>query len=148
MISAIFELAQQVLKIDPGNTESLGYLKAAQRRLKASSAPAAFESLGAFETTDLASSRKADREDEEPAGESLAGGVFVGRGKEMGQLKAAIEEALSGGGQLVEPDWVKKRSGDELITCLDCDPSCHWSDDSSQYPCYDHEFYEKYRTTR
>jgi len=61
----------------------------------------------------------------------------------------AVDLVAIGRGQLVEPDWVKKaRSGDELIHCLDCDPSCHWFDDSSQCPWYDHEYYEKYRTTR
>ncbi len=33
--------------------------------------------------------------------DSLAGGVFVGRQREMGELKAALEDALSGRGRLV-----------------------------------------------
>lgn len=61
----------------------------------------------------------------------------------------AVDLVAIGRGQLVEPDWAKKaRSGEELITCLDCKPSCPWSDDSSQCPRYDHELYEKHRTAR
>ena len=52
--------------------------------------------------------------------DSLAGGVFVGRQKEMGELKAALEEALSGHGRLVmlvgEPGIGKTRTALELAT--------------------------------
>ena len=39
--------------------------------------------------------------DEAHALDSLAGGVFVGRQREMGELKACLEDALSGRGRLV-----------------------------------------------
>jgi tetratricopeptide (TPR) repeat protein len=52
--------------------------------------------------------------------DSLAGGVFVGRQREMGELKAALEEALSGRGKLValagEPGIGKTRTALELAT--------------------------------
>ena len=52
--------------------------------------------------------------------ESLAGGVFVGRRREMDQLKAALEDALGGRGRLVtlvgEPGIGKTRTAEELAT--------------------------------
>ena len=52
--------------------------------------------------------------------ESLAGGVFVGRQMEMGQLKAALEDVLGGSGRLVmlvgEPGIGKTRISEELAT--------------------------------
>jgi tetratricopeptide (TPR) repeat protein len=52
--------------------------------------------------------------------ESLAGGVFVGRQKETGELRAALEEALSGHGKLLmlvgEPGIGKTRTALELTT--------------------------------
>ena len=59
-----------------------------------------------------------------PGGEhsldSLAGGVFVGRQREMGDLKACLEDALSGRGRLVmlvgEPGIGKTRTAQELAT--------------------------------
>ena len=52
--------------------------------------------------------------------EGLAGGVFVGRQREMGELKAALEEALSGQGRLAmlvgEPGIGKTRTAQELAT--------------------------------
>jgi len=52
--------------------------------------------------------------------DSLAGGVFVGRQKEMGDLKACLEDALSGRGRLVmlvgEPGIGKTRTAQELTT--------------------------------
>ena len=48
------------------------------------------------------------------------GGVFVGRLQEMGELKAALEDALSGRGRLVmlvgEPGIGKTRTAQELAT--------------------------------
>ena len=59
-------------------------------------------------------------EDETRSLDSLAGGVFVGRQREMGELKAALEEALSGHGRLVmlvgEPGIGKTRTALELAT--------------------------------
>jgi len=58
--------------------------------------------------------------DESHALDSLAGGVFVGRQREMGDLKAALEDALSGRGRLVtlvgEPGIGKTRTAQELAT--------------------------------
>ncbi|MEE8466379.1 MAG: AAA family ATPase, partial [Dehalococcoidia bacterium] len=52
--------------------------------------------------------------------DSLAGGVFVGRQREMGELKAALEDALSGRGRLLtlvgEPGIGKTRTALELAT--------------------------------
>ena len=52
--------------------------------------------------------------------DSLAGGVFVGRQREMRKLKATLEEALSGKGRLVtlvgEPGIGKARTAQELAT--------------------------------
>ena len=52
--------------------------------------------------------------------DSLAGGVFVGRQREMGELKACLEDALSGRGRLAtlvgEPGIGKTRTAQELAT--------------------------------
>ena len=52
--------------------------------------------------------------------DSLASGVFVGRQKEMGDLKGCLEDALSGRGRLVmlvgEPGIGKSRTAQELTT--------------------------------
>ncbi len=52
--------------------------------------------------------------------DSMASGVFVGRQKEMNQLKGALEEALSGHGRMVtlvgEPGIGKTRTAQELQT--------------------------------
>ena len=52
--------------------------------------------------------------------DSLAGGVFVGRQREMGELKACLEDVLSGRGRLVtlvgEPGIGKTRTAQELAT--------------------------------
>jgi hypothetical protein len=59
-------------------------------------------------------------DDDTHALDSLAGGVFVGRQKEMGDLKASLEDALSGRGRLVtlvgEPGIGKSRTAQELTT--------------------------------
>ena len=58
--------------------------------------------------------------DEAHALDSLAGGVFVGLQREMGELKAALEDGLSGRGRLVtlvgEPGIGKTRTAQELAT--------------------------------
>ena len=60
-----------------------------------------------------------DSDDANPL-DSLAGDVFVGRQREMGDLKAALEEALSGRGRMVtlvgEPGIGKTRTALELAT--------------------------------
>ena len=57
---------------------------------------------------------------EEHSLDNLAGGVFVGRQREMSELKACLEDALSGRGRLVtlvgEPGIGKTRIAQELAT--------------------------------
>ncbi|MFQ6030122.1 MAG: serine/threonine-protein kinase PknK, partial [Dehalococcoidia bacterium] len=78
--------------------------------------------LAALEAIDLAApvANPAPTVDEAHALDSLAGGVFVGRQREMGELKAALEDALSGRGRLVtlvgEPGIGKTRTAQELAT--------------------------------
>src|SRR5919206_4573739 len=52
--------------------------------------------------------------------EALAGGVFVGREREMEQLLAGLEDALAGRGRLLmlvgEPGIGKTRTAQELLT--------------------------------
>lgn len=60
----------------------------------------ASETLAALESMDLKSTRSTAVEEPQVL-DSLAGGVFVGRQREMGELKAALEEALSAHGRLV-----------------------------------------------
>ena len=76
--------------------------------------------LTALEGMDLTADAGADEHDEAHALDSLAGGVFVGRQREMGELKAALEDALSGRGRLVtlvgEPGIGKTRTAQELAT--------------------------------
>ena len=78
--------------------------------------------LTALEGIDLTVSGEetAPERDEAHALDSLAGGVFVGRQREMGELKAALEDALSGRGRLVtlvgEPGIGKTRTAQELAT--------------------------------
>ncbi|MCH7713785.1 MAG: AAA family ATPase, partial [Chloroflexi bacterium] len=80
--------------------------------------------LAALEAVDLAVDAGADSKPA-PAGEehsldSLASGVFVGRQQEMGDLKAGLEDALSGRGRLLmlvgEPGIGKSRTAQELAT--------------------------------
>ena len=76
----------------------------------------ATDAITALEGVDLAVAAEAGapERDEAYALDSLAGGVFVGRQREMGELKAALEDALSGRGRLVtvvgEPGIGKTRT--------------------------------------
>ncbi|MFQ6026542.1 MAG: serine/threonine-protein kinase PknK [Dehalococcoidia bacterium] len=77
--------------------------------------------LAALEAVDLTvSAEDISAPDEAHALDSLAGGVFVGRQREMGELKAALEDALSGRGRLItlvgEPGIGKTRTALELAT--------------------------------
>jgi tetratricopeptide (TPR) repeat protein len=78
--------------------------------------------LEAMDTTDVGASRLVGTapSDQAHALDSLAGGVFVGRQREMGELKAALEDALSGRGRLLtlvgEPGIGKTRTAQELAT--------------------------------
>jgi DNA-binding CsgD family transcriptional regulator len=59
-------------------------------------------------------------QDTAPVLDSLAGGLFVGRHRELGELKASLEDALSGMGRLImlvgEPGIGKTRTAQELAT--------------------------------
>ena len=81
--------------------------------------------LSALVAVELISANVGPGVDSAPEGDnvaldSLAGGVFVGRQQEMGDLKAALEDALSGRGRLVtlvgEPGIGKTRTAQELAT--------------------------------
>ena len=78
--------------------------------------------LSALDGIDLATSieQPIAEVDEAHALDSLAGGVFVGRQREMGELKGCLEDALSGRGRLVtlvgEPGIGKTRTAQELAT--------------------------------
>ena len=78
--------------------------------------------LTALEGVDLAAPLQTLDSDETEVNvlDSLAGGVFVGRHAEMGELKAALEDALSGRGRMVtvvgEPGIGKTRISEELAT--------------------------------
>ncbi|MEE9234922.1 MAG: AAA family ATPase, partial [Candidatus Acidoferrales bacterium] len=78
--------------------------------------------LSALDAIDLTTSVEQPTTDvgESHALDSLAGGVFVGRQREMGELKACLEDALSGRGRLVtlvgEPGIGKSRTAQELAT--------------------------------
>ena len=78
--------------------------------------------LSALDAVDMATSieQPTVSVDEAHSLDSLAGGVFVGRQREMGELKAALEDTLSGRGRLVtlvgEPGIGKTRTALELAT--------------------------------
>jgi len=74
----------------------------------------ASEVLTALEAIDLYAPMEDRSSENAPSLDSLAGGVFVGRQQEMGEMKAALEDALSGRGRLVmlvgEPGIGKTRT--------------------------------------
>ena len=80
--------------------------------------------LTALEGIDLADVGVPTSVDESPEEanrlDSLAGGIFVGRQKEMDDLKTALEDSLSGRGRMVtlvgEPGIGKTRTAQELAT--------------------------------
>ena len=75
--------------------------------------------LAALDGLDLTATAESSVDEAQPL-DSLAGGVFVGRQREMGELKACLEDALSGRGRLVtlvgEPGIGKTRTAQELAT--------------------------------
>jgi len=75
--------------------------------------------LAALDGLDLTATAESSAEEVQPL-DSLAGGVFVGRQRELGELKACLEDALSGRGRLVtlvgEPGIGKTRTAQELAT--------------------------------
>ncbi len=78
--------------------------------------------LAALEAVDTSSSEQSVIEPGQSVNvlDSLAGDVFVGRQREMDQLKAALEDALGGRGRMVtlvgEPGIGKTRTAQELAT--------------------------------
>ena len=74
--------------------------------------------LSALIAIDLSAPVEQRPEEETPSLDSLAGGVFVGRQREMGELKTTLEDALAGRGRLVtlvgEPGIGKTRTAQEL----------------------------------
>jgi tetratricopeptide (TPR) repeat protein len=84
--------------------------------------PSAGDVLAALEAIDVTDTMQPAEpgQGEARALDSLAGGVFVGRREELGQLKAGLEGALSGEGRLValvgEPGIGKSRTALELAT--------------------------------
>ena len=80
------------------------------------------DAITALEGVDLgaAAEEESHERDEAHALDSLAGGVFVGRQREMGELKAALEDALSGRGRMTtlvgEPGIGKTRTAEEIAT--------------------------------
>ena len=83
------------------------------------SAAAIPEALGAIAETSSTVAQQAVQEDANPL-DRLAGGVFVGREKEMDELRAGLEDALSGRGRLLmlvgEPGIGKTRTSEEFAT--------------------------------
>lgn len=80
----------------------------------------ALDVLTVLEAIDVSASIEAPQEVATNVLDSLAGGVFVGRQKEMEELKAALEDALSGRGRMAtlvgEPGIGKTRTAQELAT--------------------------------
>ncbi|MAG13473.1 MAG: hypothetical protein CMN78_02635 [Spirochaetales bacterium] len=76
--------------------------------------------LAALEAIDLAAAGEAGEKAEMQSLDAMAGGVFVGRKREIGRMKAALEESLSGHGRMVmlvgEPGIGKTRTAEELRT--------------------------------
>ena len=77
------------------------------------------EALNAIATTASTVAERVVQEDVNPL-DRLAGGVFVGREKEMDELRAGLEDALSGRGRLLmlvgEPGIGKTRTSEEFAT--------------------------------
>ncbi len=83
------------------------------------SAAAVRQALSAIEKTATTVAERVVQEEANPL-DRLAGGVFVGREKEMDELRASLEDALSGRGRLLmlvgEPGIGKTRTAEELAT--------------------------------
>ena len=83
------------------------------------SAAAVREALSAVSATASTVAAKVVQEDANPL-DRLAGGVFVGREAQMDELRAGLEDALSGRGRLMmlvgEPGIGKTRTADEFAT--------------------------------
>ena len=77
------------------------------------------QALGAITATSATLAERVVQQDANPL-DRLAGGVFVGREREMDELHAGLEDSLSGHGRLFmlvgEPGIGKTRTAEELIT--------------------------------
>ena len=77
------------------------------------------QALATIAATSATLAERVVQEDANPL-DRLAGGVFVGREREMDELRAGLEDALSGRGRLFmlvgEPGIGKTRTAEELIT--------------------------------
>jgi class 3 adenylate cyclase len=84
------------------------------------SAAAIPDAMTAIMTTASAVGERISEEGEANPLDRLAGGVFVGREKEMDELRAGLEDSLSGRGRLLmlvgEPGIGKTRTSEELAT--------------------------------
>ena len=78
------------------------------------------KSLLLLGAVDLSAVKKSRDEESHGSLDSMAGGVFVGRHREMDQLKGVFEEVLSGRGRMLtlvgEPGIGKTRTAQELAT--------------------------------
>src|SRR3990172_2782417 len=83
------------------------------------SAATVVEAMSAIVVTVSTVAQRVGQEDVNPL-DRLAGGVFVGREKEMDELRAGLEDALSGRGRLLmlvgEPGIGKTRTSEEFAT--------------------------------
>ena len=84
------------------------------------SASDVLSALEAIDLSEVGTMHASSLQEDPHALDSLAGGVFVGRQREMGDLKACLEDTLSGRGRLVtlvgEPGIGKSRTAQELAT--------------------------------
>jgi class 3 adenylate cyclase len=87
-----------------------------ERPESAASIPEAFQAIVNSSSTTTAAAAESDAN---PL-DRLAGGIFVGRDKEMDELRAGLEDALSGRGRLMmlvgEPGIGKTRTSEEFAT--------------------------------
>ncbi|MDP9180708.1 MAG: protein kinase [Chloroflexota bacterium] len=87
-----------------------------ERPESAASIPEAFQAIVNSSSTTAAAASESDAN---PL-DRLAGGIFVGRDKEMDELRAGLEDALSGRGRLMmlvgEPGIGKTRTSEEFAT--------------------------------
>jgi serine/threonine protein kinase/tetratricopeptide (TPR) repeat protein len=92
----------------------------AQRPESAKDVLTALEAVDATATAASLPSRSDSQQEQGRSLDSMSSGVFVGRHKEMNQLRAALEETLSGHGRMVtlvgEPGIGKTRTAQELAT--------------------------------
>ena len=90
------------------------------RKIPSERPASASEVILALEAIDLEAAKEVPPEEIERSLDSVAGGVFVGRKREMSSLKATLEDALSSHGKLMmlvgEPGIGKTRTSQALST--------------------------------